>query len=47
VGRAGMFKYNNQDHSIYTGMLAARNIALGSNYNIWNVNTDATYLEEE
>ena len=47
VGRAGMFKYNNQDHSIYTGMLAARNIALGENYNIWNVNTDATYHEEK
>jgi len=32
VGRNGMHHYNNQDHSMMTGMLVARNIALGANY---------------
>jgi protoporphyrinogen oxidase len=44
AGRAGMFKYNNQDHSIMTGFLSARNI-LGSNYDVWAVNVDSEYLE--
>ncbi len=44
IGRAGMFKYNNQDHSIATGLLAARNI-LGANYDVWAVNIDAEYHE--
>ena len=44
IGRGGMFKYNNQDHSIYTGLLAARNI-LGASYDIWAVNIDAEYYE--
>jgi protoporphyrinogen oxidase len=46
MGRAGMFKYNNQDHAIVTGLLAARN-ALGGNYDPWAVNVDAEYQEEE
>lgn len=45
VGRNGMHKYNNQDHSMLTGILAARNLA-GSNYDLWRVNTDAEYQEE-
>ena len=45
AGRNGMHRYNNQDHSMLTGILAARNI-LGANYNLWEVNTDETYLEE-
>jgi len=45
IGRGGMYKYNNQDHSIYTGMLAAKNYC-GSNYNVWNVNVDAEYHED-
>jgi protoporphyrinogen oxidase len=45
VGRNGMHKYNNQDHSMMTALLAARNL-LGGNFNIWNVNTDAEYHEE-
>jgi protoporphyrinogen oxidase len=47
VGRNGMHHYNNQDHSMMTGMLVARNIALGANYDPWLVNTDAEYHEEE
>jgi hypothetical protein len=45
VGRNGMHKYNNQDHSMLTAMLAARNI-LGENYDLWGVNVDQEYHEE-
>ena len=44
AGRAGLFKYNNQDHSIVTGLLAAQN-ALGGHHDLWNVNVDAEYHE--
>lgn len=46
VGRNGMHHYNNQDHSMMTALLAARNIALGTRYDPWKVNTDAEYHEE-
>ena len=39
-----MHKYNNQDHSMMTALLAARNI-LGADLDPWAVNTDAQYLE--
>lgn len=47
IGRGGMYKYNNQDHSIYSGMLAARNYckAPGYPYDLWLINEDAEYLE--
>jgi protoporphyrinogen oxidase len=44
VGRNGMHRYNNQDHSMLTAVLAARNIT-GARYNLWNVNVDADYHE--
>lgn len=44
VGRNGMHKYNNQDHSMMTALLAARNIS-GAHFNLWQVNTDAEYHE--
>jgi protoporphyrinogen oxidase len=44
VGRNGMHHYNNQDHSMMTAMLAARNV-LGASYDCWKVNTDAEYHE--
>jgi len=46
VGRNGMHHYNNQDHSMMTGILVARNIATGAGFDPWLVNTDAEYLEE-
>jgi protoporphyrinogen oxidase len=46
VGRNGMHHYNNQDHSMMTGLLVARNIALGTQFDPWKVNTDAEYHEE-
>jgi len=45
VGRNGMHKYNNQDHSMLTAMLAVRNIR-GANYDLWKVNTDKEYHED-
>lgn len=45
VGRAGMFKYNNQDHSIMTALLAADNITGAGFRSPWNVNIDAEYHE--
>lgn len=44
VGRNGMHKYNNQDHSMLTAMLAVENI-LGSNHDVWEVNMDEEYHE--
>jgi hypothetical protein len=46
VGRNGMHHYNNQDHSMMTALLVARNIATGTTYDQWKVNTDAEYHEE-
>ena len=45
AGRNGMHKYNNQDHSMMTGLLAARNIMGLGNYDTWKVNSDALYHE--
>jgi protoporphyrinogen oxidase len=45
IGRNGMFRYNNQDHSMLTGLLAARNIQ-GEKNDLWSVNTDRSYYEE-
>jgi protoporphyrinogen oxidase len=45
VGRNGMHRYNNQDHSMYTAMLAVENI-LGADHDIWAVNVDEEYHEE-
>jgi protoporphyrinogen oxidase len=45
IGRNGMHKYNNQDHSMMTALLAARNFS-GSHFDLWRVNTDAEYHEE-
>ncbi|MDA0204044.1 MAG: NAD(P)/FAD-dependent oxidoreductase [Acidobacteria bacterium] len=45
VGRNGMHRYNNQDHSMLTAMLAVKNIT-GSRYDLWRVNVDEEYQEE-
>jgi protoporphyrinogen oxidase len=46
VGRNGMHKYNNQDHSMYTAMLTIENMR-GASHDIWGVNTDLEYHEEQ
>src|SRR5262245_29482732 len=45
IGRNGLHRYNNQDHSMLTGVYAARNI-VGEKYDVWSVNTEREYLEE-
>ena len=49
VGRNGMHRYNNQDHSMLTAMTAVENIRNGvtGKDNIWQVNTESEYLEEK
>jgi protoporphyrinogen oxidase len=45
-GRNGLHRYNNQDHSMWTAILAALNATDGTSYDVWSVNTDTVYLEE-
>jgi protoporphyrinogen oxidase len=47
IGRYGAFKYNNQDHSILMGYLAAQNIAQNTNHDLWEINTDYDSYQEE
>jgi protoporphyrinogen oxidase len=44
AGRNGMHRYNNMDHSMLAGILAARNI-LGGKFDLWSLNTDSDYQE--
>ena len=45
-GRNGLHRYNNQDHSMLTGMLAMLNLLDGASHDVWAVNTDDAYHEE-
>ena len=45
VGRNGMHRYNNQDHSMYTAMLTVDNM-FGASTDVWSVNVDEDYHEE-
>jgi protoporphyrinogen oxidase len=45
-GRNGLHRYNNQDHSMWTALLATLNAIDGREYDVWSVNADAEYLEE-
>ncbi len=49
IGRNGMHRYNNMDHSMLTAMEAVQNIInnIKTKDNIWNVNTDEEYHEEK
>ncbi len=46
IGRSGMHRYNNMDHSMQTGILAAKNCC-GEHHDLWAVNEEKSYLEEE
>lgn len=46
VGRNGMHKYNNQDHSMLTAMMSVANMR-GASHDVWSVNTDYEYHEEQ
>jgi protoporphyrinogen oxidase len=45
-GRNGLHRYNNQDHSMWTAIMAVLNLIDGSDYDVWSVNTEASYHEE-
>jgi len=45
VGRNGMHRYNNQDHSMYTAMLTVENL-FGASHDVWSVNVEEEYHEE-
>ena len=45
TGRNGMHRYNNQDHSMLTALLAAKNL-LGEKHDLWDVNTERSYHED-
>jgi protoporphyrinogen oxidase len=47
VGRNGMHKYNNQDHSMYTAILTLENMLGTARHDVWAVNTDFEYHEEQ
>ncbi len=46
VGRNGLHRYNNSDHSMLTAMRAVDNILLGTHHDIWAVNVESVYHEE-
>jgi len=45
IGRSGLHRYNNSDHSMLTGLVAARNLS-GPLEDIWSINTDSWYGED-
>jgi len=46
IGRNGLHRYNNQDHSMMTGLYAAWNLK-GENHSVWDVNVEEEYHEIE
>jgi protoporphyrinogen oxidase len=47
VGRNGLHRYNNSDHSMLTAIRAVENAALGQAHDIWAVNAESVYHEED
>lgn len=47
IGRNGLHRYNNQDHSMLTGVHAVRNMLFGQSVDVWRINGEDEYLEEE
>ena len=47
VGRNGLHRYNNSDHSALTAMRAVDNLVRGTDHDIWEVNAESVYHEEE
>jgi protoporphyrinogen oxidase len=45
-GRNGLHRYNNQDHSMWTAVLATLNLVDGTAYDAWSVNTEPSYHEK-
>ena len=47
VGRNGLHRYNNQDHSMLTALYATRMLVLGEEHDLWSINAEQEYLEEK
>jgi protoporphyrinogen oxidase len=47
VGRNGLHRYNNSDHSMLTAMRAVDNILLGTDHDLFAVNAESVYHEED
>jgi protoporphyrinogen oxidase len=47
VGRNGLHRYNNSDHSMLTAMRAVDNLVKGTDHDLWAVNAESAYHEEE
>jgi hypothetical protein len=47
VGRNGLHRYNNSDHSMLTAMRAVENLCDGAGHNVWAVNADSVYHERQ
>ena len=47
VGRNGLHRYNNSDHSMLSAMRAVDNLIAGGRHDIWEVNVESAYHEEE
>jgi protoporphyrinogen oxidase len=47
VGRNGLHRYNNSDHSMLTAMRAVENVTEGTKHDIWAVNAESVYHEED
>jgi protoporphyrinogen oxidase len=45
-GRNGLHRYNNQDHSMWTAVLATLNLLDGTDHDVWSVNIEESYLED-
>lgn len=46
IGRNGLHRYNNQDHSMLTGLYAVRDLLFGESHDLWSVNADKSYHEQ-
>jgi hypothetical protein len=46
VGRNGLHRYNNSDHSMLTAMRAVDNLLMDAKHDLWAVNADSAYHEE-
>jgi hypothetical protein len=47
VGRNGLHRYNNSDHSMLTAMRAVDNLLAGAHHDIWEVNAESVYHETD
>ncbi len=47
IGRNGLHRYNNSDHSMLTALRAVENLQLGASHDLWSINADGEYHEEQ